>query len=147
LQDHHRAVLVGTRSFGKGSLQTVIPLSGNGAIRITTARYYTPSGRSIQGLGIAPDVPVAETYADEPHFGAERETDLNHVLKNQGGTSGRGALPRTDLPQIAKTIPSKPPMDFPEFDPNKPDDTDFQLRQAILVAKAIATELNGATAN
>ena len=54
LQDHHRAVLVGTRSFGKGSVQTVIPLSGNGAIRITTARYYTPSGRSISGFGHRP---------------------------------------------------------------------------------------------
>ena len=54
LQDHHRAVLLGTRSFGKGSVQTVIPLPGNGAMRLTTARYYTPSGRSIQGLGITP---------------------------------------------------------------------------------------------
>ncbi len=61
LQDHHRAVLLGTSSFGKGSVQTVIPLPGNGAMRLTTARYYTPSGRSIQGLGITPDVPVAET--------------------------------------------------------------------------------------
>ena len=51
LQDHHRAVLLGTRSFGKGSVQTVIPLPGNGAMRLTTARYYTPSGRSIQGAG------------------------------------------------------------------------------------------------
>ena len=58
LQDHHRAVLLGTRSFGKGSVQTVIPLPGNGAMRLTTARYYTPSGRSIQGQGITPDVPV-----------------------------------------------------------------------------------------
>ena len=135
LQDHHRAVLVGTRSFGKGSVQTVIPLSGNGAIRLTTARYYTPSGRSIQGLGIAPDVPVAETTQEVPHFGPEREADLNHVLKNEGGTSDRGALPRTDLPQIARTIPSKPPKDFPEFDPNKPDDTDFQLQQALCGGK------------
>ncbi len=86
LQDHHRAVLLGTRSFGKGSVQTVIPLPGNGAMRLTTARYYTPSGRSIQGEGIAPDVPVAETREDTPRFGPEREADLNHVLKNQGGT-------------------------------------------------------------
>ena len=64
LQDHHRAVLVGTRSFGKGSVQTVIPLSGGGAMRLTTARYYTPSGRSIQGLGVVPDVQVAETYEE-----------------------------------------------------------------------------------
>ena len=68
LQDRHRAVLVGTRSFGKGSVQTVIPLPGNGAIRLTTARYYTPSGRSIQGLGIAPDVLVAETREEVPQF-------------------------------------------------------------------------------
>ncbi len=60
LQDHQRAVLLGTRSFGKGSVQTVIPLPGNGAMRLTTARYYTPSGRSIQGEGITPDVTVAE---------------------------------------------------------------------------------------
>ena len=146
LQDHHRAVLVGTRSFGKGSVQTVIPLSGSGAIRLTTARYYTPSGRSIQGLGITPDVPVAETYADEPHFGPERETDLNHVLKNEGGTSDRSAAPRTDLPQIVRTAPNKPPKDFPEFDRDKPDDTDFQLRQAILVAKAMATMQHGVNA-
>src|SRR5438045_5752992 len=69
LQDHHRAVLLGTRSFGKGSVQTVIPLPGNGAMRLTTARYYTPSGRSIQGLGISPDVPVAESRAEQPRFG------------------------------------------------------------------------------
>jgi carboxyl-terminal processing protease len=147
LQDRHRAVVVGTRSFGKGSVQTVIPLPDSGAIRLTTARYYTPSGRSIQGLGIAPDVPVAETRDEVPSFDPEREADLNHVLKNEGGTPNIGAGPRTDLPPIAKTIPSKPPKDFPEFDPAKPDVTDFQIQQALLVAKAMATALNGATAN
>src|SRR5438876_6253616 len=58
LQDHHRAVLLGTRSFGKGSVQTIIPLPGHGAMRLTTARYYTPSGRSIQARGIDPDIVV-----------------------------------------------------------------------------------------
>src|SRR5437016_2204871 len=58
LQDHHRAVLLGTRSFGKGSVQTIIPLPGHGAMRLTTARYYTPSGRSIQAKGIDPDIVV-----------------------------------------------------------------------------------------
>jgi carboxyl-terminal processing protease len=58
LQDHKRATLVGTRSFGKGSVQTIIPLGSNGALRLTTARYYTPSGRSIQAKGIDPDVQV-----------------------------------------------------------------------------------------
>ena len=58
LQDHHRGVLIGSRSFGKGSVQTIIPLAGHGAMRLTTARYYTPSGRSIQALGIEPDILV-----------------------------------------------------------------------------------------
>jgi len=58
LQDHHRAVLIGTKSFGKGSVQTIIPLAGHGAMRLTTARYYTPSGRSIQARGIDPDIIV-----------------------------------------------------------------------------------------
>jgi carboxyl-terminal processing protease len=58
LQDHHRAVLIGTKSFGKGSVQTIIPLAGHGAMRLTTARYYTPSGRSIQRSGIDPDIVV-----------------------------------------------------------------------------------------
>jgi carboxyl-terminal processing protease len=58
LQDHHRAILVGTRSFGKGSVQTIIPLPGHGAMRLTTARYYTPSGRSIQAKGIEPDIQI-----------------------------------------------------------------------------------------
>jgi carboxyl-terminal processing protease len=146
LQDHHRAVLLGTRSFGKGSVQTVIPLPGNGAMRLTTARYYTPSGRSIQGEGIAPDVSVAETREDTPRFGPEREADLNHVLKNQGGTPDAPSAPRTDLPPIAKDIPAKPPEGFPKFDPAKPDDTDFQLQQAVVLAKAMAAQ-NRLTAN
>ena len=58
LQDHHRAIVMGTKSFGKGSVQTIIPLAGHGAMRLTTARYYTPSGRSIQAKGIDPDIVV-----------------------------------------------------------------------------------------
>jgi carboxyl-terminal processing protease len=65
LQDHHRAIIVGTRSFGKGSVQTIIPLGSNGALRLTTARYYTPSGRSIQAKGIEPDAVVEEELPDE----------------------------------------------------------------------------------
>ncbi len=60
LQDHRRAIVVGTRSFGKGSVQTVIPLRGDGAMRLTTSRYYTPSGRSIQALGVSPDIVVEQ---------------------------------------------------------------------------------------
>ena len=65
LQDHKRATIIGTRSFGKGSVQTIIPLGANGAIRLTTARYYTPSGRSIQAKGIEPDTVVEQELPDE----------------------------------------------------------------------------------
>jgi carboxyl-terminal processing protease len=66
LQDHHRAILLGTRSFGKGSVQTIIPLPGHGAMRLTTARYYTPSGRSIQAKGIEPDIIVEAAKIETP---------------------------------------------------------------------------------
>jgi carboxyl-terminal processing protease len=83
LQDHHRAVLLGTRSFGKGSVQTIIQLPGHGAIRLTTARYYTPSGRSIQARGIEPDIVVEPAKIEklaEPEF--RHEADLKGALKN-----------------------------------------------------------------
>ena len=144
LQDHRRAVLVGTRSFGKGSVQTVMPLPGNGAMRLTTARYYTPSGRSIQGLGIEPDVPVAATRTEAQRFGPEREADLNRVLTNRGGPPQATLPPRTDLPAIAKEIPDKPPEGFPAFDPAKPSETDFQLQQALVVARAMAGQKRAA---
>ena len=147
LQDRHRAVLVGTRSFGKGSVQTVISLPDNGAARLTTARYYTPSGRSIQGRGITPDVLVAETREEAPHFDPEHEADLNHVLNSEVGTPDLGQTQRTNLPPIVAKIPSKPPKDFPEFDQTKPDDTDFQLQQGLAVANAMALAQNGVTAN
>ncbi len=144
LQDQHRAVLVGTRSFGKGSVQTVIPLGANGAMRLTTARYYTPSGRSIQGLGITPDVEVAATRTETPRFGPEREADLNHSLRNQGGTPQPATPPaRTDLPPIAKDIPKLPPENQPTFDATKPE-TDFQLQQGLVVLRAMAQQRRAA---
>lgn len=144
LQDHRRAVLVGTRSFGKGSVQTVMPLPGNGAMRLTTARYYTPSGRSIQGLGITPDVEVAASRTEVPHFGPEREADLNRALRNQGGTPQPAAPPaRTDLPSVAKEIPKLPPENFPAFDASKPD-TDFQLQEGLVVLRSMAMQRRAA---
>ncbi|GAC1338549.1 MAG: S41 family peptidase [Acetobacteraceae bacterium] len=140
LQDHRRAVLVGTRTFGKGSVQTVMPLPGNGAMRLTTARYYTPSGRSIQGLGIVPDVEVAASRTENPHFGPEREADLNRALRNQGGASQPTApAPRNDLPAIAKDIPKLPPEGAPTFDLTKPE-TDFQLQQGMVVLHAMVQQ-------
>jgi carboxyl-terminal processing protease len=144
LQDHRRAVLLGTKSFGKGSVQTVIPLPGNGAMRLTTARYYTPSGRSIQGLGITPDVTVHETREEQARFGPEHEADYNHVLSNTGGTPEQAEPLRTDLPAMAKEIPDKPPENFPKFDLAKPDQTDFQLQEGLALAKAMAAQTRAA---
>ncbi len=146
LQDHRRAILLGTRSFGKGSVQTVIPLPGSGAMRLTTARYYTPSGRSIQGLGIAPEVVVAETREEVASFGGDREADLNKIISNQGGTAPDTIAPRDDLPPIVSEIPKKPPEGFPKFDPLKPSETDFQLQQGLVLAKAMAAR-KSASAN
>ncbi len=145
LQDHRRAIVLGTRSFGKGSVQTVIPLPGNGAMRLTTARYYTPSGRSIQGLGITPDVPVEESREDHQTFGGEHEADYSKALTNQGGTGSQAMPPRSDLPAIIKQIPDKPPEGFPKFDPEKPDETDFQLQQGLEVVQAMAAQKSAST--
>jgi carboxyl-terminal processing protease len=88
LQDHKRATVIGTRSFGKGSVQTIIPLGANGAIRLTTARYYTPSGRSIQAKGIEPDIVVEQELPPELQSkGPQRtpsEASLRGHLKNDG---------------------------------------------------------------
>lgn len=87
LQDHGRAVILGTKSFGKGSVQTIVPLQGNGAMRMTTARYYTPSGNSIQAKGITPDIEVEQAKIDILEQRAGRsEADLRNHLEN--GTDG-----------------------------------------------------------
>jgi carboxyl-terminal processing protease len=137
LQDHRRAIVMGTRSFGKGSVQTVIPLPGSGgAMRLTTARYYTPSGRSIQGLGIEPDIEVAASRTDGPRFGPDREADYTKAISNKGGTPTTSLPPRTDLPAIAREIPKLPPENQPAYDPAK-FDTDFQLQEALVVVRAM----------
>lgn len=82
LQDHRRAILLGTQSFGKGSVQTIIPLPGHGAMRLTTARYYTPSGRSIQAEGIKPDIIVEQARIEELDIREIHESDLRGALKN-----------------------------------------------------------------
>ncbi len=84
LQDHKRATLIGTRSFGKGSVQTIMPLGQNGALRLTTARYYTPSGRSIQAKGIEPDMVILEDVPDElkGKDATQGEASLANHLKN-----------------------------------------------------------------
>ncbi len=81
LQDHKRAIVMGTQSFGKGSVQTIIPIPGHGALRLTTARYYTPSGRSIQAKGITPDITVQQAKVELIDDNGRREADLRGRLE------------------------------------------------------------------
>lgn len=83
LQDHKRAIVLGTKSFGKGSVQTVIPMPGHGAVRLTTARYYTPSGRSIQAKGIEPDIEVEQAKVETLGSRTIEEADLKGALVNE----------------------------------------------------------------
>jgi carboxyl-terminal processing protease len=89
LKDHRRAIVVGTKSFGKGSVQTVMPLKGDGAMRLTTARYYTPSGRSIQALGVSPDIVVAQPPAAPA---AEEPEEMSAAQRARSEADLRGAL-------------------------------------------------------
>ncbi|WP_160007675.1 S41 family peptidase [Rhizobium sp. 18055] len=126
LQDLRRATVLGTRSFGKGSVQTIIPLGENGALRLTTALYYTPSGRSIQGTGITPDIKVEEPLPDDlkGKMVTEGESSLRGHIKGQSETDeGSGSVayvppdPKDDvqlnyaldLLRGKKTDPSFPP--------------------------------------
>ncbi len=102
LQDHHRAILLGTKTFGKGSVQTIIPVPGHGAMRLTTARYYTPSGRSIQALGIEPDIVAEQARLEVVDNGRNRsEADLRGALANPDQTNGE--------PPAAEEPPVTPP--------------------------------------
>jgi carboxyl-terminal processing protease len=102
LQDRNRALVVGTDSFGKGSVQTVIPLQGgrDGALRLTTARYYTPAGRSIQGAGITPDMEVAQRRVDPARLQrlGLTEADLPNALNNESGAQRRALHVPDDQP-------------------------------------------------
>jgi carboxyl-terminal processing protease len=109
LQDRHRATVMGTRSFGKGSVQTIIPLSGHGALRLTTALYYTPNGRSIQGDGITPDV-VVEASKEEQVEGAVmlRESALRGAFSNPGSLGKSASKPAEQAPPKETAINSPP---------------------------------------
>ena len=115
LQDHKRAVLMGTRSFGKGSVQTLMPLHGHGSLRLTTARYYTPSGRSIQAVGLEPDIKVQQSKV-EPLAGAapvERrsEASLRKALPNPNGLTAPADKPadKDKAEPLAKANPAPKP--------------------------------------
>ena len=99
LQDHRRAIVVGTRSFGKGSVQTVMPLRGEGAMRLTTSRYYTPSGRSIQALGVSPNIIVEQPRRKNSELEAE-ETRRNRSEADLRGALSNDILSEDEIQQI-----------------------------------------------
>jgi carboxyl-terminal processing protease len=133
LQDHRRAIVVGTKSFGKGSVQTLIPLRGDGAMRLTTSRYYTPSGRSIQALGISPDIvvnqpppkPVDETAADEPASAVQErsEASLRGAIDNDSMTDEEKRLYEEELARAEESA--------------KLRDEDYQLAYAVDIIKGL----------
>jgi carboxyl-terminal processing protease len=130
LQDHKRAVIMGTKSFGKGSVQTIIPVSNGAALKITTARYYTPNGRSIQASGIVPDILTEEARITKSEAGDRlREADLTRHLENGD--------------EMAK--PKEEPKKEDKKDDKKKDETgkapaveDYQLQEALNLLKGIS---------
>ena len=99
LQDHRRAIIVGTKSFGKGSVQTIMPLPGKGAMRLTTARYYTPSGRSIQALGVSPDIIV-----EQPRRALKDEEPEEDQKKMRTEADLRGSLDNDSISEAERTL-------------------------------------------
>lgn len=100
LQDHQRAIVVGTRSFGKGSVQSVMPLPQGGAMRLTTARYYTPSGRSIQALGVSPDIVVEQPRVDPTAEATDEETPRLRTEADLRGSLDNDSLTEDERKQI-----------------------------------------------
>ena len=144
LQDHRRAVVMGVKSFGKGSVQTVMPIPGQGAIRLTTARYYTPSGRSIQATGIEPDIEVLAARPDPNAPARDREADLRRALRNDGERSGAAQqpppppLPPLNVPaSVVERVVRVPAEGATAFDPARPE-TDHQLQQAVQFLRNLA---------
>jgi carboxyl-terminal processing protease len=136
LQDHRRAIVLGTRSFGKGSVQTIRPVGNQGAIRLTTARYFTPSGRSIQAQGIDPDIVVeaARIEVAAPAGPQRREADLRGALRND---QSRPAAPPAATP--ATPAPAAPAAPAAEGEAAPPaDGQDYQLSRAIDLLRGLA---------
>lgn len=135
LQDHKRATVIGTRSFGKGSVQTIIPLGANGAIRLTTARYYTPSNRSIQAKGIDPDIVIEQELPDEL-----KKKTTSAADNSRGEASLRGHLrnPETGKEEEGKE-PVKESSGSSAYVPKEPE-KDTQLQYALSFLRGTATD-------
>ncbi|MBL9073506.1 S41 family peptidase [Tabrizicola sp.] len=134
LQDHRRAVVVGTKSFGKGSVQTLIPLRGDGAMRLTTARYYTPSGRSIQALGISPDIVVNQPERPPVDPNATEE-EKSAALREQSEADLRGAISNDSMTDEEKRLYEEELARAEEA--AKLRDEDYQLAYAVDIIKGL----------
>ncbi len=142
LQDHKRAVLMGTQTFGKGSVQTILPLGNGSAIKLTTARYFTPAGRSIQAKGIVPDILVEDpANPSDDGFGV-READLERHLANpQGGSEDKTPIeqqkdekaPKPEKQDKDKTMEKRLPLEPGEI----VSKNDYQLNQALNLLKGL----------
>jgi carboxyl-terminal processing protease len=142
LQDHRRAIIMGTQSFGKGSVQTIVPLGNQGAMRLTTARYFTPSGRSIQAVGVTPDITVEQGKFEAASNGeVRRERDLKGALTNPDDKKpDEQAKPDETKPE---TKPEAKPDEKPgekkdEKAATADKDKDYQMERAVDMLKAIA---------
>jgi len=140
LQDHKRAIILGSKSFGKGSVQTIIPVSGQGAMRLTTARYYTPSGSSIQGVGIEPDIKVGLAKIEEiTQPKGRREADLRGALDN-----GIEDSKKPDTPAKGE---DKAKDSDKEKAGTATSNGDYQLNRALDLIRGVAMFSKRATAN
>jgi len=140
LQDHRRAVVLGKKSFGKGSVQTIIPLGRNGAIKLTTQRYYTPSGMSIQARGISPDIEVDQARI-EPLEGTDRrrrhESDLRGALQNdQSGDAKDDDGAKKEDGEDEKSGEAEAAA------PAAPKPVDYQLARALDLLRGLALYRN-----
>lgn len=138
LQDHKRAIVMGTRTFGKGSVQTILPIGNGTAIKLTTARYFTPSGRSIQAMGIEPDILVEDPEMPEAENGfGVREADLDKHLSNPNG----GERPVSKPDESGKTPPTERPGREKKPVTLEPGEivskNDFQVNQALSLLKGL----------
>jgi carboxyl-terminal processing protease len=138
LQDYKRAAIVGTQTFGKGSVQSVLPLPGNAAIKLTTARYYTPEGRSIQAKGITPDIIVEESATGNGSNPRIREADLERHLENKREAESQkpdGKLPQKPVVKNGKEI-KEGDEDMPARLEYASKD-DYQFQQAMNILKGL----------
>jgi carboxyl-terminal processing protease len=139
LQDHKRALVVGTQSFGKGSVQTILPLNNGTAIKLTTARYFTPNGRSIQAKGITPDLVIEEGTVSQ---NSDEKLDVREADLDRHLTNGEAAEPKPEKAKPEKGAPDKAgekaPHGKPKLEPGEiVSKSDYQFNQALTLLKGL----------